>query len=205
MGRRSAFKPAVWRVETPTGPIVVKDSSRTGRLTRWLARWLLGREARVLRLLEGMEGVPRFLETIDSHAFAASVVPGRGLDRNHFRERPRELAEQILDLTDRMHALGVYHLDMHSRGNYLVDDEHRVRLVDFGAAVAPGRFLRALLGPVLRHADRQAAFKFMARYAPEALSEDEARAVVRHRTLLWLWPFNAHSGRETRAARSRLR
>ncbi|MFN0008612.1 MAG: RIO1 family regulatory kinase/ATPase [Planctomycetota bacterium] len=204
LGKRSAFRPRVWRVETPGGPVVVKDAHENGLGTRWLARWLIARERRILERLIEFEGVPHLVGTIRRDAIVLSYVPGQPLDAERFRANPRAIFEQILELTQRLHELGVFHLDLHQRKNLLLDDAGRVHLVDFGAAVAPGRLALALFGGALRHADRQAAFKYMARFAPEGLSEDEARSVLRYRRIRWMWPFTPHSKRESRAARVRL-
>lgn len=204
LGKRSPFRPAVWRVETPSGPVVVKDAHENGMGTRWLARWLIARERRILERLVAFEGVPHLVGTIRRDAIVLSFVPGQPLDAQRFREDPRAVFEQLLEITRRLHEAGVFHLDLHQRKNLLLDDEGRVHLVDFGAAVAPGPLVRAIFGNALRHADRQAAYKYMARFAPEGLSDEEARSVLRYRRLRWLWPFTPHSRREGRAARVRL-
>ena len=195
----------MWRVETPSGPVVVKDARHAGLATRWIARLLLGRERRILERLADMDGVPHVVAAVDPDCFALTLIPGRPLDQQIFREHPREMMAQLLDLTERLHALGVFHLDLHNRRNLIVDDQGRLHLVDFGSAVAPSRFVRAMIGPVLRHVDRQTAYKYLARYAPEDLSEEEARTVLRHRRLRRLWPFSGASRREVRGARARLR
>jgi predicted Ser/Thr protein kinase len=205
LGKASAFKPSVWRVETPGGPIVLKDAHHVGRSTRWLARWLLARERRILERLRPVDGVPHLVAWIDPDCIVLSVVPGRPLEERVFRERPREIVAQLLELTQRLHARGVFHLDLHQRKNVLIDGEGRLHLVDFGAAVAPGPVMRFLFGGVLHYADRQAAYKYLARFTPEELSEAEARAVVRYGRLRWLWPFSPHSRRPQASARARLR
>jgi len=204
MGKPSAFKPAVWRVETPQGPLVVKDVRHSGWATRWIARWLLGRERRVLERLAPLAGVPHLEGVIDADAIALTLLPGRTLTAELFKQDPRELVTQLFALTDQLHALGVFHLDLHQRRNLLVDEDGQLHLVDFGAAIAPGRLVRALLGRLLRHVDRQAAYKFLARFCPEELTDDEARAVLRQRSLRRLWPLSRPSRREEQAARRRL-
>ncbi len=205
LGKPSPFKPSVWRVETPEGPIVVKDARHVGLSTRWVARWLVARERKILERLGPVEGVPHLTASTDPDCIALSLVPGQPLDERLFRERPREIVAQLLELTQRLHAHGVFHLDLHQRKNVLVDGEGRLHLVDFGAAVAPGRVLRFFFGGVLDYADRQAAYKYLARFTPEELSEAEARAVVRYGRLRWLWPFAPHSRRPQASARARLR
>ena len=204
LSKPTSFKPSVFRIETPHGAVVVKDARHAARPLRWLARWLLARERKVLVLLDSLDGVPRLLGAIDADAIAISLVPGHPLDREIFRARPREVVDQLRHLIHEMHARGVFHLDLHQRKNLLVDGDGRLRLVDFGAAMAPSPVLRLFLGGVLRYADRQAGTKYLARFAPEALSEAEAHAVVRYHRLRWLWPFSAAGRRERTSARARV-
>jgi len=204
LGRPSALKPAVWRVETPSGVLVLKDVRHAPLLLRWIARWLLRREREVLARLDAVQGVPHLAGTIDRDAIALTWLEGRTLDKWIFRQRPRELVEQLRNLTDELHAAGVFHLDLRQRNNLLVDEQGRLSIVDFGAAVAPGRLTRAIFGRFLRYTDFQAALKFLARFTPEELTEEEARAVLHQRALRRLWPFGETSGRERRAARQRL-
>jgi len=181
--------------------VVVKDARHKRMGIRWLSRWLLARERAVLQRLGAIDEVPHLVSTIDRDAIVLTMVPGRALDSRRFRERPRAIFEQLLDLTRRLHAVGVFHLDLHHRTNLLLDDEGRLHLVDFGAAVVPGPLGRAVFGRLLRDADFQAAYKYLARFSPENLTDDEARVVVRQRMLRRLWPFSPHSPRELRQAR----
>jgi predicted Ser/Thr protein kinase len=200
----SGVKPSVARVETAAGPIVVKDVRPARGARRTLARWLLGRERRALERVAGLEGCPRLLGRIDRDALAMSWVAGRPLDEELFRGRPRAFVSELLALIDALHARGVYHLDLHQRRNLLVDPKGRLHVVDFGAALVPGRMLRALLGPLLRHVDRQAPYKHLAHFAPEELTVEEARAVLRQRRLRRLWPFTRSGPAVALAARARL-
>lgn len=205
LGKPSSLKPSVWRVETQSGPVVVKDTRHVRPATRWLARWLVARERRILMRLDSVDRVPHLVATVDRDAIVLSLIPGRPLDAQLFRERPREIVAQLFEITCKLHEIGVFHLDLHQRKNVLVDSEGRLRLVDFGAAVAPGPVVRFLIGGILRYVDRHAVYKYMARFTPEQLSEAEARAVVRYGRVRWLWPFTPHSRREQMSGRARLR
>lgn len=205
LGRPSVVRPSVWRVDGPGGPLVVKDA-RSGRWwARPLARWLLRRERRILARLSGLDGVPQVLAEAGPDAFACSWLEGRPLDREAFQARPRAMAEALRARIDAIHARGVFHMDLRQRQNVLHDGKGGVAFVDFGAALALGAAGRRVLGRLLGAVDRQAALKYLARYAPEALTEDEARAVVRWERWRRLWPFTPHRSRGgPEAARRRL-
>lgn len=204
LGRPSAFKPAVWRVAAPGGTLIVKDVLHSPGWARWIARAMLRRERKILARLREVQGVPHLAGRIDRDAIALTWVPGRQLDKRIFRARPRDLMRQMEELTERLHTAGVFHLDLHQRNNFLVDERGRLSIVDFGSAVAPGRLTRALFGRYFRRSDQHAGYKFLARFAPEELTDDEARVVLRQRALRKLWFFTPTSSREIRAARKRL-
>ena len=77
-------------------------------------------------------------------------------------------------------------------GLILVSGDGDVFIVDFGAALRLGPILRPLLGRLLRVVDRRAAIKYVARWEPTHLSDDDARSVLRGRKLRALWLFSPH-------------
>ncbi|MFQ5748957.1 MAG: hypothetical protein ACE5H3_05800 [Planctomycetota bacterium] len=206
LSRASRLKPAVWRVEGPPGPVLVKDVSGLPPLFRMLGRRLLHRERRILERLGGLDGVPAVLGGWDADAFLTSWVEGEPLDRERFcAAGPRKLTDQLLSLLEKVHARGVYHLDIRQRRNLLLDARGRVRLVDFGAAFGFGPLRRLFFGPVLGWVDRLAVLKHLARYAPGELTPLEARSVLRAQRLRRLWVVSPHRPRgEAEGARSRL-
>ncbi len=172
---------------------------------RPLARWLMGRERRALARLVGVEGVPQLLDRIDRDAYAISWLPGRPLDRETFQGDPQGLAAQLRAILAELHARRVYHLDLRQRQNLLVDERGRLACVDFGAALAPGRVGAALFGRLLGWIDRQAALKYLARYAPEQLSQEEAGQVLSGLRWRRWWLFSPYRDRgEAEGARRRL-
>ncbi|MBL7007367.1 MAG: hypothetical protein ISR76_00070 [Planctomycetes bacterium] len=205
LSRGSRLKPAVWRVEGPAGPLVVFDCAGLPRASRRLARWLLRRERLALQRLDGVEGVPQVAARIDRDAFAISWLAGTPLDRATFQRDPQGLARQLRAILAAIHARRVYHLDLRQRQNLLVDPAGRLACVDFGASLALGSFGDAILGRLLAWVDRQAALKYLARYAPEELSLEEARAVLRGLRWRRLWIFSPYRERgEGEGARRRL-
>jgi predicted Ser/Thr protein kinase len=165
----------------------------------------MGREQRILRALAGVEGVPQLLDPIDRDAFAVAVLPGEPLTREAFEAHPSALAEGLRRILRAMHARGVYHLDLRQRQNILVEGE-TVSIVDFGAAWMPSWASRWLLAGIFRWVDRQAVLKYVARHAPQDLSRDEARSVLRFLRLRRWWIFSPHNDAgEWQAAQDKLR
>ncbi|MCH2101332.1 MAG: hypothetical protein MK209_05380 [Planctomycetes bacterium] len=205
LSRGSRFKPAVHRVMPAEGvPCVVKDASEVPAWSRPFARWLMGRERRILRTLAGVDGVPQLLAEIDRDAFALAVLPGEPLTPAAFEAHPQSLADNLRTMTRAIHERGVYHLDLRQRQNLLVDED-RLSVVDFGAAWKPRIWSAWLLAPIFRWVDRQAVLKYVARYAPQELGYQEARSVLRFLRLRRLWFVSPHNDAgEWRAAKERV-
>ena len=207
LSRGSRLKPAVYAMQGPDGrPVVIKDCAGIPAWSRPLARWLMRREAHLLGLLDGLEGFPQLVARLDRDGYACTVLEGEPLDRPHVAADPRGLAAQLRERVRQMHARGVFHLDLRQRQNLLVSAEGRLQVIDFGAGAAPRGPLRWLLGPALARVDRQAVLKYLARWAPAALTVEEARAYLRARFWRRLWvfsPFRDHG--EGAAVRQRLR
>lgn len=207
LSRGSRFKPAVLRAEAPdgSGAVIIKDCATVPAWSRPIARWLMRREARMLGCLKGLDGFPQLRARIDADSYAVSELAGEPLDREHVEAAPRSIATQLRNRVAAMHERGVYHLDLRQRQNLLVDEEGTLDVVDFGAALAPRGPLRWLFGPVLGSVDRQAALKYLARFAPSELTVEEARRFLRG--LFWrkLWIVSPYYDRgEAAAVRRRL-
>jgi len=192
LSRGSRFKPAVFRVELAAGPAILKDVGEVPSSTRWLARWLMNRERHILARLRGVEGFPTVQAELGRDAFLIEMLPGVPLDADAFLAQPRELIDCFKDRIAQMHARGVVHLDLKQRQNILIAGPTDPRIVDFGAAWAPGPIGRLLFGGLLRWVDRQAALKYLARYAPQQMRADEARTLLRSLRLRRLWFVSPH-------------
>ena len=111
LSRGSRFKPAVYLASASDGTVcVVKDVREVPGWSRPLARWLMGRERRILMALGGVEGVPRLLAEVDRDAFALALLPGEPLTPAAFEAHPRRLATDLRRITRAMHARGVLSL-----------------------------------------------------------------------------------------------
>ncbi len=149
-------------VETEFGPVVVKDfASRTRCVRRWLGPWLLRREARAYRRLEGVEAVPRLLGYLDAAALVFEYRPGILLSRSLAGQLPPSFLADLQGAIAEMHRCGVVHLDLRHRSNILAGEDGRPILLDFASALRFdrssmwGRIGVALLGWIDRRALRK--------------------------------------------------
>ncbi len=128
--------PDVLLVETEFGSVVVKDFAPRARwVRRWLGPWLLRREARAYRCLEGVEAVPRLLGRLDAAALILEYRPGVLLSRSLAGQLPATFLAELQDAVAEMHRRGVVHLDLRHRSNILAGTDGRPVLLDFASAL----------------------------------------------------------------------
>jgi len=147
--------PDVLLVETSSGSVVVKDySPRSPFVRRWLGPWMLRREARAYRCLEGVDAVPRLLGVLDSAALIFEYRSGILLSRSLAGRLPATFLPELQGAIAEMHRRGVVHLDLRHRSNILAGDDGRPVVLDFASAMR-GRIVVFLLGWLDRRALRK--------------------------------------------------
>ncbi len=162
--------------------LLVRRDTRAARCwVRWLARLLAAREARALRVLDGLDGVPR-LVSWSGGVLVRSWMAGEPMQR----ARPADPAwfEAAGALLDAVHARGVRHNDLAKEPNWLVRADGRPALVDFQLARCrrPG----GRWAELERREDRRHLLKHKRSYCPEALTaEDRARLAQRSWPARW--------------------
>lgn len=164
-------------------PCVERDTTAARWWLRWLARHLAAREARALRALPPLAGVPALIAW-DGRKLTRSWLDGRPLhhaqphhDAAYFRE--------ALRLLRRLHAAGVVHNDLAKEPNWLVTPQGKPALLDFQLAMRPrmrGRRFRMLAYDDLRH-----LLKHKRSYVPERLTARERRILLRRSPMATLW------------------
>jgi predicted Ser/Thr protein kinase len=171
------LEPDVYVVDVDGRPAVVKDYRRY----RWtplspLARLLVRREARVLRLLRGWRHAPALLGTIGGLALGIEFVPGVALGEATI-EAGAAVFQQLRGAVASLHAAGITHNDLHP-ANVLISGGTPV-LIDFASAVRTPRWLR-WLPPVreLRRSDLANVVKMRQRIIGQPPTPQEAQALA---------------------------
>jgi hypothetical protein len=185
-------RPALLLAEDQGQQAVVKDYRASGWLLRTLVGpWLIGREERLYRILQGAPGVPRLFGRLDRHALVVEHIPGRACSEYPDGSLPLEFFHRLEAVVDALHERGVVHCDIKNRSNIVVAEGLQPYIVDFASA-----FTRAGgLGPLRR-------FLF------ERFRIDDRRAVVKARLLVGrFWTeedehFAFHHGPAERAVRA---
>jgi predicted Ser/Thr protein kinase len=147
-------------------------------------------EARALRVLEGISGVPQFRGRPDRFSVLMTYVPARRARRVDPRVKGNpDFVSDLERIVREMHARGVVHLDLKHRSNVLVGEDGRAVVIDFESALTfnPDRWYGRFALHLLRKLDELALLNWKRRLCPEMLTERQARQAQRLRTLGKWW------------------
>lgn len=160
-------------VEEAGDVVILRDISSASVWVRWLARFMMRRESRVLAALSGIEGVPELRDIapdqlLRSYIEGAPMHRARPADADYFRKAARLLRQ--------LHSADVVHNDLAKEPNVLVTAGGEPAFVDFQLAwFAPrrGRLFRLLGREDLRH-----LLKHKRMYRPDLLTAREKRILA---------------------------
>jgi len=158
----------VRHISSNKGDTIVRDTGTASPWLGWLARALMRREARILALLDNLQGTPTLLDLshkrLTRHYIAGTPMhAAKPQNPAYFKNAARLLRS--------LHRLGIVHNDLAKEANLLVTVEGQAAFVDFQLALVSdrrGRLFRALAYDDLRH-----LLKHKRSYCPQVLTQRE--------------------------------
>jgi RIO-like serine/threonine protein kinase len=163
--------------------LVVRRDTRCARWwVRPLARYLAHREARALRVLQGMERVPQLISW-GNGVLVRTWLPG--LPMQEAKPDNPEYFAAALRILIAMHRIGLAHNDLAKEPNWLVDPEGLPLVIDFQLASVHRRRRRWF--KLQAREDLRHFFKHKRTYCPDRLSERELRILASPSTAARLW------------------
>ena len=189
----------VERVRIGDADWIFKDfASRAFFVRHTVGRFLLGREVRALRRLEGLPGIPSQAFRVDALSMAARFVPGRALADTPDGPFATEFLLALEALLRQVHARGLVHLDTRGGGNLLIGPDGAPGIIDFQAALSTRWMPRALRG-WFEDMDLSGIYKKWKRWQPDTLGDERQALLDRlNRWRRW-WLLRGYFGlRKTR-------
>ena len=148
---------------------IFKDfASRAFLVRHTVGRFLLGREVRALRRLEGLRGIPSQAFRVDGSSMAARFVPGRALADIPNGPVASDYLVALEALLRQVHARGLVHLDTRGGGNLLIGPDGSPGIIDFQAALST-RWMPRSLRRWLEDMDMSGVYKKWQRWQPDTL------------------------------------
>ncbi|MDA0707251.1 MAG: serine/threonine protein kinase [Proteobacteria bacterium] len=149
-------------------PVISRDCAGAATGLRWLARWLMRREASALAALADTDGVPELIR-----------LQPDSLLRGYFAGQPMQLARptdrayfnNAAPLLRQVHSAGVAHNDLSKEPNFLVREDGSPAIIDFQLAATTrrrGKLFRLAAREDLRH-----LLKHKRTYCPQYLTARE--------------------------------
>ena|GEM_PF-403829 len=157
---------------------ILKDFYHHNALVRALwGKRIIAREARILKRLQGIEGIPAFIGRIDQYCLVMEYIEGGRLPhRNQPPPSPR-FFQRLKTLLGEMHKRGITHGDLR-RKNILIASGDRPYLIDFAGAFRlkkRGNFIMRAIFRRLRKVDDLTALKLHYSYQPGTLTKAEKK------------------------------
>ena len=189
----SLGKPDLKLIQKDGRRAIVKDYYSTPFFFRHtIGAWLIGREYKFHRKLDGIKGVPRIYRKLDRYANVFEYVDARPIERDDRRVIGDRFFEKLKKRMKLIHTRGVVHLDLSHKGNILVSKDREPVVIDFnsGFYVGNGFIGRKVLLPLLKKIDYYGILKLKKRLSPDALTLDEESYLKRFGLIRRLWFFN---------------
>ncbi len=175
---------------------IFKDfGTRAFVVRQTVGRFLLGREVRALRRLEGLPGIPSQAFRVDAFAMAARFVPGRTLGRVEIEDgrMSAEFLAALEALLQQVHARGLVHLDTRGGNNLLMRPDGAPGIIDFQAALST-RWMPRRLREGFEGLDLGGIYKKWQRFQPEAMGERRRAHFERMNRWRRLWVIRGYFG-----------
>jgi len=186
--RAEGTRPDVLLVRYNDGLAVLKDYSEAhGLVPHWIGAWAIHREARALKALVDVAGIPRFLAQPGPYSLLISYTASRPIRKIKRGMLPVEYIDALDRIIAAIHAHDIAHCDLRSRGNVLITPEGQPFVVDFAAHLRRGAGwnpFRLWLFNRFCEADRVAAARVRLRHARETLNPEQVAGLATDRKSL---------------------
>lgn len=175
-------RPDVFLLEKEGDRVVLKDhDGMDSAYARFIGPLLAWREAKAMRHLDGLNGVPKLISCPDRRSLLMEHIEARqvvNVDESEYDAKA--YLQSLKNLIETMHQQGIAHGDLRSPTNALITTNGNAALVDFVASLGRGSQLNSV-NRYLFHkmclVDLSAITKLKKRIAPQLLDETDVESV----------------------------
>jgi RIO-like serine/threonine protein kinase len=185
--KSTSTRPVVWRIEEKGVKAIVKDFSYNSFWFRNIVgRFLIWREKKAYKRLEGVSGVPAFFGSIGGMALIIEEIQGTDIGPVEVgKTLDEKFYTDLEDLIDRFHDRGIAHCDMKRAPNIMLGNDGNPYIIDWAASISKSEFRFFPLNLIYKRFlqdDLNAITKIKLKYRPESVSpEEKSRYIERSR------------------------
>ena len=183
-----------------------QDLVRKGFCFRsFLIRWSIGifltrREARALRKLSGVSGIPDEVKQCCAYCLRYRYMDGETLGSvsNQKKKLPRSYFLEAEKLLAEMHSRQIAHLDLRRGDNWIVRTDGKPGIIDFQSAILI-TLLPEKLQQKLYDIDYSGLYKFWNRLCEEPLDPERQALLNRVNRTRKLWIFKGYAFQKSKS------
>lgn len=179
--------PIIWRIEQDGVRAIVKDFSYNSFWFRnIIGRFLVWREKKAFKRLEGLSGVPVLFGSTGGIALIIEEIQGTNIETMEVvKTLDEDFFEELIKLIHEFHERGIVHCDLKRAPNIMRGNDGRPYIVDWAASISRSEFcffpLNSIYNRFLQD-DFNAVTKLKMKYRPESVSlEEKLRYIERSR------------------------
>lgn len=174
----SNTRPILRVIEEDGKRAVVKDFSANGFIYRNIVgRFLVWREKKAYKKLQGIEGVPIFYRILNGLAVVIEEIQGKNFDAvQKTTNIPENFYSDLHALLKTIHEAGLAHCDLKRAPNIIVGNDWKPYLVDWSASISRDEFRFFPLSLIFKRFvkdDMNAIIKIKLKYSPETVTQEE--------------------------------
>ncbi len=171
-------RPVIWRIEESGVKAIVKDFSLNSFWFRNIAgRFLIWREKKAYKRLEGFSGVPVLYGSIGGVALIIEEIQGANLGSIEISKRLDEkFFIDLKRLIDSLHDRGIAHCDLKRAPNIMIGNDGNPYIIDWAASISKSEFGFFPLNFIYKRFiqdDLNAITKIKLKWRPESVSLEE--------------------------------
>lgn len=174
----TSTRPVIWRIEENGVKVIVKDFSLNSFWFRNIVgRFLIWREKKAYKKIDGLIGVPALYGSIGGVALIIEEIQGTDIGRKEImKDLDENFIKDLGNLIDRIHDRGIAHCDLKRAPNIMIGNDGNPYIIDWAASISKSEFGFFPLNIIYKRFiqdDLNAITKIKLKWRPEKVSPEE--------------------------------
>jgi RIO-like serine/threonine protein kinase len=173
----TSTRPVIWQIEENGVKAIVKDFSLNSFWFRnIIGRFLVWREKKAYKRLEGFSGVPALFSSIRGIALVIEEIQGADIGSINIKNLDEKFFRDLENLIDRIHDRGIVHCDLKRAPNIMIGNDGNIYIIDWAASISKSEFNFFPLNLIYKRFvqdDLNAIIKIRLKWQPDSVNPEE--------------------------------